>query len=61
VRRRPMDGRTYTILLTMVLPAILVALTVWKFASNPVAILVLLTTMVIGGFYLLTYRDTAGA
>jgi hypothetical protein len=56
-----MDGRAYTILLTMVLPAILIAVTVWKFASNPVSILVLLTLMVIGGFYLLTYRDTSGA
>ncbi|HUI38416.1 MAG TPA: hypothetical protein VLY85_02175 [Thermoplasmata archaeon] len=56
-----MDGRILTVLLAFVLPAILMVVTVWKFASNPVAFLVLFGVMVVGGLYLLTYSDTFGA
>ena len=53
-----MDGRLATVLLTFVLPAALLGVTVVEFASNPVAVLVLISTMVAGGFYLLTYQET---
>lgn len=53
-----MDGRWLTLLLTIVLPAALIALTVEVFSSNPVAILVLLGVMIAGGFYLLSYTES---
>ena len=56
-----MDGRLLTVLLAVLLPAVLVGVTVWRFASNPVALLVLFGVMVTGGLYLLTYPDTFGA
>ncbi len=56
-----MDGRAVTASLTILLPAILVAVTVWKFASNPLVILILFSTMIAGALYLLTYRESFGA
>lgn len=56
-----MDGRVATALLTLVLPAVLIGVTIWKYSMNPLAILGLLTVMIGGGFYLLTYTDTFGA
>jgi hypothetical protein len=56
-----MDGRAVTAFLTILLPAVLVAVTVWQFASNPLVLLILFTTMIAGAIYLLTYRDTFGA
>lgn len=53
-----MDGRVGALLLTQLLPAVLIGVTVWQFASNPVALLAELTTMVVGAFYLLTYTET---
>ncbi len=53
-----MDGRMATVLLTLVLPTILLGVTVVEFASNPVAVLVLIATMIAGGFYLLTYQES---
>lgn len=53
-----MDGRWLTVLLTIALPAALIALTVEEFSSNPVAIFVLLGVMIAGGFYLLSYSET---
>ncbi|MCI4369923.1 MAG: hypothetical protein L3J81_01175 [Thermoplasmata archaeon] len=55
-----MDGRIATLLLTFLLPAILIAVTVWQFGSNPVSILVLLMVMIAGAIYLLTYTDSFG-
>ncbi|HEV8050670.1 MAG TPA: hypothetical protein VGP88_08775 [Thermoplasmata archaeon] len=55
-----MDGRILTLLLTYVLPAALIVLTVWKFASNPLAILALVLVMIGGSVYLLTYTDSFG-
>jgi hypothetical protein len=55
-----MDGRIITLLLTFLLPAVLIAVTVWQFASNPIAILVLLMVMIAGALYLLTYTETFG-
>ncbi|HXQ94281.1 MAG TPA: hypothetical protein VN864_03820 [Thermoplasmata archaeon] len=55
-----MDGRIITLLLTFALPAILIGVTIWKFASNPIAILALVLIMVGGAVYLLTYTDSFG-
>jgi hypothetical protein len=56
-----MDGRLLTVLLTFVLPAILIAVTIWRFASNPIAILALVLIILGGALYLLTYTDSFGA
>jgi hypothetical protein len=55
-----MDGRWLTALLLLVLPAALIGVTIAFFSSNPVSIFVLLATMVVGAFYLLTYSETFG-
>jgi hypothetical protein len=51
-----MDGRGLTVLLFLVLPAVLIGVTIVEFASNPLAIFILLAAMVAGGFYLLSYN-----
>ena len=53
-----MDGRVATLLLTELLPAGLIGVTIWRFASNPLAMLTLIGVMVVGGLYLLTYTDS---
>ncbi|MCI4321503.1 MAG: hypothetical protein L3K18_00505 [Thermoplasmata archaeon] len=55
-----MDGRLLTVALTIVLPAILLAVTVWQFASNPLSILFLVLVMIGGSLYLLTYPESFG-
>lgn len=50
-----MDGRWYVVLLTFVLPTALAGVTVWKFGSNPLALLVIFAVVILGGFYLTTY------
>lgn len=56
-----MDGRLVTILAAFVLPAALIALTVWQFGSNPLALMGLFVVMIGGGLYLLSYSETFGA
>jgi hypothetical protein len=53
-----MDGRWFTALAALVLPAALIGVTVVEFHSNPVAILGLLAVMVVGAFYLLSYTES---
>ena len=53
-----MDGRILTILLTIVLPAILIGVTVEYFSSNPLAILGLFVVMIAGTFWLLSYSES---
>jgi hypothetical protein len=53
-----MDGRFYTVLLLLVLPAVLIGVTVVEFHSNPVSILGLLAVMVVGVFYLVSYTES---
>ena len=53
-----MDGRHWTVLLTLVLPVLLIGVTAWKYASNPLAIVGLFTVMIGGALYLLTYNDS---
>lgn len=53
-----MDGRLLTVLTLLVLPAALIGVTIALFASNPVAIFGLVVLMIIGAFYLLTYRES---
>ena len=49
------DGRWYVIALAFVLPAALIGVTIWKFGSNPLSLLVLFGVVVLGGFYMTTY------
>lgn len=53
-----MDGRLFTVLATMVLPAALIGVTIALFSSNVVSIFVLIVVMLVGAFYLLTYRES---
>ena len=53
-----MDGRLAIVLLFLILPAALIAVTVEEFHSNPVAIVGLLAVMVVGAFYLVSYTET---
>jgi hypothetical protein len=55
-----MDGRWFTVIFLEVLPLVLIGVTIWKFASNPLAIFVLLAAMVAGGFYLVSYTSAFG-
>ncbi len=52
-----MEGRSWVVGLTLILPAILIGITVIEFAINPRSILVLLTVMVGGVLYLQTYTE----
>lgn len=56
-----MDGRVAVLLLTELLPAILIGVTIWQFASNPLALLGLVGVMVTGALYLLTYPESFDA
>ncbi|MFY9717059.1 MAG: hypothetical protein WAK40_03895 [Thermoplasmata archaeon] len=53
-----MEGRMFTVLAFLVMPALLIGATVAFFHSNPVSVVVLIALMIIGSFYLLTYRET---
>jgi hypothetical protein len=53
-----MDGRLFTVLFLLVLPAALMGVTIVWFASNPVSILILFAVMIAGGYYLLTYTES---
>jgi hypothetical protein len=55
-----MYGRLLVVLLTFVLPAILMGVTIVWFASNPVSIFVLFGVIIAGGLYLLTYSENFG-
>ena len=52
-----MDGRVGALLLTQLLPAVLIGVTVWHFGANPVALLGELTVMVVGACYILSYAE----
>lgn len=53
-----MDGRVGALLVTQLLPAALIGLTVWRFGSNPLALLTEIAVMVVGAIYILTYAET---
>jgi len=53
-----MDGRLFTVLVLLVLPAALIGVTVLEFSSNPVSILALIAIMIAGSFYLLSYTES---
>ena len=53
-----MDGRLLTVILTLVIPAVLIGVTIWRFASNPLSILALVLVIIGGSLYLLTYTDS---
>jgi hypothetical protein len=52
-----MDGRWVTVLVAFLLPAVLIGVTDVYFALNPIAILGLISVMVAGAMYLLTYSE----
>lgn len=52
-----MNSRLVIGLLTLALPTVLIGVTVYEFASNPLALLALLATMIVGGLYLLSYSE----
>ena len=53
-----MDGRVAVGLVTLALPAALVGVTVWKFASNPLDLVALIAVMLVGSLYLLSYSES---
>jgi hypothetical protein len=53
-----MDGRLFTVLVLLILPAALIGVTVVEFSSNPVAIMGLIAVMVVGTLYLLSYTES---
>jgi hypothetical protein len=55
-----MDGKLVTGIGLLLIPGALIGVTVAWFASNPVSIFAMIALMIIGGFYLLTYRDAFG-
>jgi hypothetical protein len=52
-----MDSRIIAALATIVVPAALIGVTIWGFSSNPLSILFLLTVMMVGSIYLLSYTE----
>ncbi len=55
-----MDGRLFVVVAFLVVPAALIGVTIAEFRSNPVSIFVLIGAMLVGGLYLLTYKETFG-
>ncbi len=55
-----MNGKLFTILAMFVVPVALLGVTIAWFSSNPISVFTLISVMVIGGVYLLTYRDAFG-
>lgn len=53
-----MDGRLFTILVAIVLPAALIGVTIAFFSSNPLSILGLFIVMTGGIFWLLSYTES---
>ena len=56
-----MDGRWFTVIFLLIVPAAGVAASIAWFHSNPVAILVAFAAIIVGAFYLLTYTETFAA
>jgi hypothetical protein len=56
-----MDGRWFTVIVLIVLPAVLVGVTVEWFAANPLALLAEFGAIIAGSLYLLTYTDAFAA
>jgi hypothetical protein len=54
------DGRLIAFLIGILAPAILLAVTVVWFASNPLAIVGLILVMALGGFYVVSYAEEFG-
>ena len=53
-----MDGRFVALLGTQLAPAVLIGVTIWQFASNPLALLTEIAVMVGGAMYLLSYTES---
>jgi hypothetical protein len=50
------DGRILVAAVALVLPAVLIAVTVLEFSSNPLSLMTLAVVMLGGGLYLATYE-----
>jgi hypothetical protein len=55
-----MNGRQFTLITTLIVPAALIGVTVAFFSSNPLSIFGLMGVMTVGAIYLLTYREVSG-
>jgi len=55
-----MDGKLVTGVGLLLVPGVLIGVTIAWFSSNPVSIFAMLALMIVGGFYLLTYRESFG-
>jgi len=55
-----MDGKLVTGVGLIALPAALIGVTVAWFSSNPVSIFAMMALMLVGAFYLMTYREAFG-
>jgi hypothetical protein len=55
-----MDGKLVTGLGFLAAPAAVICVTVAWFSSNPVTIFAMMALMLVGAFYLMTYRETFG-
>jgi len=55
-----MDGKLVTGIGLLLIPGALIGATIAWFGSNPVSIFAMIVLMIVGGFYLLTYRDAFG-
>jgi hypothetical protein len=53
-----MDGRIVTAVLTLLAPSVGIGVTVAYFGANPLSILGLITVMIVGSIYLLSYADS---
>jgi hypothetical protein len=52
------DGRWFTVIFLLILPAAMIAVSMLWFGSNPIAIFSAFAAMIAGAFYLLTYTDS---
>jgi hypothetical protein len=53
-----MDSRILAGLAMIALPAVLIGVTIWRFGSNPISILALLTIVLVGSVYQLSYVES---
>lgn len=51
------QGKTLAALIGLGIPSVLIGLTIAFFASNPLSIVIEVTVLLGGGFYLVTYTE----
>jgi hypothetical protein len=55
-----MDGKLVVAIGLLIVPAALIGITIAWFSSNPVSIFAMIALMILGAFYVLTYRESFG-